>query len=433
MLLQRVDRAWTRSGCLVFSRYLMGTGIKKALDLRERAIDAISKANLIRRSLNKLGENNTPRVLQGMDAISNEICAVMDVCELVRNCHMDDVYIDEAERTFQELHVYISELNTDKGLHLLLTKIVDNQIIFKSLSEEDKIIVVDLKREFEAAGVHIEEQTKREKSLELQRLTQEVENSYTRNAYNHFDTFRLGPIEDKDLFSSVQSFAAQFVSQPQTLPASTVLCNADNRLISNLLVSLDDEKLRKILWESSLMVPSGNVGALGSLIKTRQSLARALSHPSYAHKVLSNRMVKSPNQVWALLEKISQEINPSLLDQMKLLQGSSDVKIQPWNLPYLMNNYKYEMQQQGGARSLTAIAPFLSLSACVNSLKFVTHELFGIHVRERPLKQEELWGWSLAQERTVSGMMRLDLYDSSEEFLGKLMLFHISGFSIYFN
>ena len=55
--------------------------------------------------------------LHRLDAISNEVCAVIDLCELVRNVHAGKEWRDGAEDAFGVLFGFISQLNTDRELY----------------------------------------------------------------------------------------------------------------------------------------------------------------------------------------------------------------------------------------------------------------------------------------------------------------------------
>ena len=75
----------------------------------------ISLRSSIITSINSRTQDYKPTVdLHRLDAISNEVCSVIDLCELVRNVHVEREWREGAENTFGVLFQFISELNTDR-------------------------------------------------------------------------------------------------------------------------------------------------------------------------------------------------------------------------------------------------------------------------------------------------------------------------------
>jgi intermediate peptidase len=89
-----------------------------------------------------------------LDSISNEVCSVIDVAELCRNVHEDPAFRQAAESAFSELSAYIHELNTDATLYRSLMTLVDDSTVWKSLTGEQRRVAEDLRKEFEADGIH---------------------------------------------------------------------------------------------------------------------------------------------------------------------------------------------------------------------------------------------------------------------------------------
>jgi len=113
------------------------------------------------------GERSAPSVaytqhtLVLLDAISNEVCRVIDAAELVRNVHAQPAFRRAAETAFSLLSEYITVLNADVTLYNCVCAIMDgpsnastSNNIFAKLTEEQQLVAVDLRREFEADGIH---------------------------------------------------------------------------------------------------------------------------------------------------------------------------------------------------------------------------------------------------------------------------------------
>lgn len=56
-------------------------------------------------------------VVKNLDRLSDLLCGVIDMCELVRNVHPDEVWVVESEKAYERLCSFMNGLNTDQGLY----------------------------------------------------------------------------------------------------------------------------------------------------------------------------------------------------------------------------------------------------------------------------------------------------------------------------
>jgi len=114
-----------------------------------------------------------------LDEISCQLCGIIDVAELCRNIHTSDKYKFKAEATFDQLSKVIHQLNNDDTLYQRLISIIIHHINDHIddndkkdgrndddddndghndcsdkyvLTEEERLFVMDMKREFESEG-----------------------------------------------------------------------------------------------------------------------------------------------------------------------------------------------------------------------------------------------------------------------------------------
>lgn len=55
-------------------------------------------------------------VVKNLDRLSDLLCGVIDMCELIRNVHPDTNWVMEADRSYERLCSFMNGLNTDRGL-----------------------------------------------------------------------------------------------------------------------------------------------------------------------------------------------------------------------------------------------------------------------------------------------------------------------------
>ena len=63
------------------------------------------------------GERELRLVVKNLDRLSDLLCGVIDMCELVRNVHTDMAWIRECDAAYERLCSFMNELNTDQGLY----------------------------------------------------------------------------------------------------------------------------------------------------------------------------------------------------------------------------------------------------------------------------------------------------------------------------
>ena len=203
-------------------------------DFIELANGAVSRCDVIRKELKgRLEREEAPdaELLILLDRISNEVCTVIDAAELCRNVHKSAQYRQSAESAFALLSNYISTLNADPSLYASVNKVCTDPDLWKSLTEEQRLVAKDLKREFEADGIHLhvaaassgsnkghtdKKEYKDYKALSarvkvLQSELVEVESFFMQAcASDDNHTFQIGPMDNE---AHLQAWLGQYVSQ----------------------------------------------------------------------------------------------------------------------------------------------------------------------------------------------------------------------------
>lgn len=57
------------------------------------------------------------KVIKNLDRLSDMLCGVIDLAELVRNAHPDKIWIDAANKAYETLCEFMNVLNTHVGLY----------------------------------------------------------------------------------------------------------------------------------------------------------------------------------------------------------------------------------------------------------------------------------------------------------------------------
>lgn len=208
----------------------------------------------------------------------------------------------------------------------------------------------------------------------------------------------------------------------------------------------------------------------GQLIIARQKLSRLLSFDSYTHKSLSRKVIKTPQQAQQLLVEAARgvahqaDIEADLLRSVKSsMTESADngssftkkkinnriysqkikkksgqeldaVELFPWDEGYLINSYKSITSASdtsaSAAESSENISDYLSVASCMNGLRFVCANVFGIQMKTEQVSSSEAWtgpemgGDDLLKcsfsgpEDEPLGFIYFDLYTRPNKFTG---------------
>jgi intermediate peptidase len=383
-------------------------------DFVRLSTEAIARVNVLRKDIQySLGREYPRETLLALDSVSNEVCSVIDAAELCRHVHASGEWRAAAEQSFATLSTFIHTLNGDVHLYGRLSEIVTSRDTFAGLSDEERIFATDLKREFESEGIHLDEEIRASlASLHGDVVGYEtaiMQNiaSASASAQQSAASFAMGRAQSADEARGMRGYLGQFVTQPAH-DETLMLCPPCPRVGAVMLARNPSAAQRQQVWHGVRQAPAANVDAIGGLVTSRHALANALGHASYAHKVLQNRVLTSPEEVDIFLQRTAEVIRPAAERQMSELTAlkrrmgmasrgdGHDDRVMPWDMSFLSNVYRASfggVQQGAGATDapLTRLASHLSLSSSLNRLEGLLHDLFGIDLHRQGLQSGEGW------------------------------------------
>jgi len=69
------------------------------------------------------------RVVKNLDRLSDVLCGVIDMCELLRTVHPDPEWVEECEEAYGRLCSFMNELNTHPGMYEVSLKILEFEVL----------------------------------------------------------------------------------------------------------------------------------------------------------------------------------------------------------------------------------------------------------------------------------------------------------------
>jgi mitochondrial intermediate peptidase len=382
-----------------------------------------------------------------LDQISKTVCNVIDAAELCRSAHASPEWREAADRTFAVLQDYIGTLNTDRKLYNSLSRIMDDPPFdcYSTLTEEEQRFCSLLKREFELDGIHLPDE-ERQRVRKLHNHVTTLESLFMSNITHHsqkkfwVDAGLVETVLPRHVLQANGAVYSSSTAGPDgggshdsnSNGRPTVMLTADTAITHSIASFAPDGKLRREVYMETMTSCPENLDVLDAMIDARDRLARSLGFESYGHRFLQDKMAKSPDAVSSFLRDLQTRIQPSYRREMELLgrakqqvEGSSNVE--PWDVKF----YVKLLKAQGGVDP-NELAPYLSLSNCLNATRSLVHRLFGIRMEERELEPGERWdvlpnegekhGSSAAQPRKEERIRKFVLFQEDGKELGLMYL-----------
>ncbi|KAG6901468.1 Mitochondrial intermediate peptidase, partial [Termitomyces sp. Mi166 len=76
------------------------------------------------------------KVVKNLDRLSDMLCGVIDLSELIRNAHPDPMWVRAADHAYDTLCEFMNVLNTHVGLYEVLKAVMTDPSIMSTLSSE---------------------------------------------------------------------------------------------------------------------------------------------------------------------------------------------------------------------------------------------------------------------------------------------------------
>jgi len=370
------------------------------------------------------------QTLHNLDDISNIVCTVIDAAELCRSVHASSQWRRGASDAFGILSEYIGSLNADERLYQSLRKFVfadyDNDIIandsndlsiISRLPAEYQRMAHAMRKEFERDGIHLT-YTKREEARELNNVIVGLESLFTNNITEKTKFYN---IEGKEMIQEVDKIVPRHVlgqlvrTSDASNSDSSLTLSSDNLLTNTLLAHSPSSALRKeVYMQSNTSIPE-NINVLDSLIRHRHLHSSLLGYPSYAHRVLSDRMVGSPDQVKEFLYRMeSRSSNVFKRDMNALSLAKEHIEgggeIEPWDVPFYTSLVKAQRQHQrlkedgvgDDNDDESQFHGYFTVENSIEGMKVLVQDLFGITMKEVEIPMEERWDIDTTSEQATT-------------------------------
>ncbi|KAF9041718.1 putative mitochondrial intermediate peptidase [Hymenopellis radicata] len=276
-----------------------------------RALISLANATYVRAQLltNRILRAHESRdelfkVVKNLDRLSDMLCGVIDLTELVRNSHPDRAWVDAANTAYETLCEFMNVLNTHVGLYEVLKSVLSDPDIVKSLSPEAYKTALIFWHDFEAIALP---PAQREKFVSLSTDIIVLGRQFLKDAGALRPPASIKPSELAGLTDQGMGvrlkYQARFTQRdllvyPGSLQAQMIMRSAPA-----------EEPRRKMYIAANSSSPE-QIATLEQLLRKRAEVAHLVGHTSYAEMTLDSKMAKSPENVSHFLDALMDYTRP---------------------------------------------------------------------------------------------------------------------------
>lgn len=353
-------------------------------------------------------------VVKNLDRLSDLLCGVIDMCELVRNAHPDPKWVREADSTYEALCSYMNELNTDRGLFEALVATLGADLS-PPLSHAEEQVALTFLRDFQKSGIDL--------PPEVRQRFVELSDSLLVLGRTFLSAASSGPspqpyIEIPEPEKLLQGLGSGFInSLPRRGDAALVVPGSWE---SQMIIRFAREgEARRLAYVANSRAEPDRVAVLEKMLSERAELAGVLGRKNWAEVALVDKMAKNPQNVDRFLSSLAAHHRQQALGDVKMLQriksasitgmappaGARLPPLYAWDRDHFSEQYVSAL----APASLEPLAPYFSAGTVLRGLSRLFSRLYGISFRPATVAPGEVWHPSVR---------RLNVIDEQEGLIG---------------
>ncbi|KAJ3783132.1 mitochondrial intermediate peptidase [Lentinula aff. detonsa] len=358
-----------------------------------RALISLTNATLLRaqkltdRILRaRESRNELLKVVKNLDRLSDLLCGVIDLSELVRNAHPDRVWVDAANHAYEALCEFMNVLNTHVGLYEVLKAVLSDKDIMNSIGPEALQTALIFWRDFEKSAINLPpEQRDRFVALSTEILV--LGREFQRGVVTPRPPVSIKPEELsglKDQGMGVRlKLQARFTNRdllvyPGSLQAQMIMRAAP-----------DEEPRRRVYVAANSSTPD-QVNILETMLKRRAELSQLVGSESFAHLTLDDKMAKSPENVNHFLNALMDHTAPAVKDALRSLSLRKQEHLNTHPFP-IIQAWDRDFYCPPEPPAPPVSLPPLTLGTVFMALSRLFRHLYGISLRPVHAASGEVW------------------------------------------
>ena len=378
-----------------------------------------------------MGDGDPNRIVATVDAVSDLLCRVVDVAEVIRTQHADEHWKAAASAAHTQLSSTIAALNADRGLFLALDRALrlDAGAGGGLLDDEGRQVAGTLRTESLLGGNALPGAA-RQHLMQLVEQAGILASAYYASLGQTTEAFTVPSAQ------SLKGLPSAILRSLPPVPAGTgpVQMPADAAVAHAVVVYSADANARAAAWRA--MHPTGTKaqGILDSIAAVRHGMARVLDLRGFLDYAFHSRMAESPEQVLKMLHTLSAELRPVAARELQQLLLASQPggkhpclveggvapdsppplpSVAPWDLDHHMPRARSKLH----GVALGDVTPYLSMASVLHGIRLVAHRVLGVALLPVELGGGEAWDGGAQHVKKFAAVDT-----ASGQFLGVVLL-----------
>ncbi|CAF9909646.1 MAG: hypothetical protein GOMPHAMPRED_006830 [Gomphillus americanus] len=336
-----------------------------------------------------------------LDRLSDLLCRIIDIADFVRATHPDPAFQQAASQAHHRMFEYMNILNTTTDLNDQLKVALTIPEVVSSWTEEELRVVQILKKDFSQSAIDLPKE-KRQQFVQLSNQVNDLGSAFLDGMQPDQETLSF---ERSRLYGLDPRIVRNYSSG-----WNRVELPVHRSIVQQVLVSVEDESVRKQVYIASRNAAQKDINLLESMLRARAELASLSGFSSYAEMTLTDKMAGSPEAVSqflaALIGRNKESVHTELVPLLELKQkslGRIDDQLNPWDRDY----YRKQIPELSPKRSRDAdnLSAYFSLGTVMQGLSRLFTRLYG--VRFQPVEPLPGETWS-------PDVRRLDVIDEND-------------------
>ncbi|THV07544.1 mitochondrial intermediate peptidase [Dendrothele bispora CBS 962.96] len=351
------------------------------------------------------------KVVKNLDRLSDLLCGVIDLSELIRNAHPDHAWVEAANHAYESLCEFMNVLNTHVGLYEVLKAVFSDRDILDRISPEAHATALIFWRDFEKSAINLPGH-QREKFVSLSSEILVLGRQFLREAATPRPPASIKPSElsglkDQGMGVRLQ-LQARFTQRdllvyPGSLQAQMIMRSAP-----------EEEPRRRVYIASNSSTPE-QIQILEDLLRKRAELAQLVGSKSFAHLTLDDKMAKSPENVNHFLDALMDHTSPAARSALQALsqRKQNHLETPPWPVIQAWDRDFYCPPEPP---SPPVPLPPLTIGTVFMGLSRLFRQLYGVTLRPVASASGEVWHSDVQklevvdEEKGVIGWIYADLF-----------------------
>lgn len=305
----------------------------------------------------------------------------------LNSAETNDEIMDISSRISPKLSEHGNNISLNEGLFARVKSVYDQKDKL-NLDVESARLLEKTYLSFVNSGANLNEEDKktyRELSAKLSKLSLD----FGQNVLKETNQFEMLVTEESDLSGIPESIREAAAMKAKSKGKEGWLFDLSYPSYGPFMKYADNRELREKLYMAynTRCARGGefdNRKNVEEIAATRLQIAQLLGHKTYADYVLKNRMAKTPENVYNLLDELLVNYKPVALQEVREVQGFAigkegrQVEIMPWDWSY----YSDKLQEAKFQINDELTRPYFELENVKKGVFGLATELYGITFRK---------------------------------------------------